>query len=557
MEFSNIESSAIDGPGGAVAAVEQLAADAGAAILRVGGNAGDASVAAAFAQCVVNPVISGIGGGGSGLFYDAKTRATEQIWSLGRSPHAAQPTMFKPAGHWATQFRVEGATNQFGYLASITPGFVKGMALIYERHGSGRVAWGALLGPAIELASEGFQVYPYLYSLWAPENALNDFVGVGAKTVGFSAPGRDIFLHEDGSVLSIGETLVQRDLGETLERIAKYGADEFYLGETGEKIAADFAANGGILSKEDLEEFGAEVYAPLTGHYQGLGLVTEDAPSTGPTFLELMNILECGGLRELEHNSADYLALLVRAINRAFEDRAEFIGDPSVVEVPLERLLSKEYAESVLAEINQEARSESGDHFSTLAPKETTHVSVVDGEGNAAAITHSTGSGSGVITEGLGFMHNNHMIMFDPRPERPNSLGGWKRPNAGGAPVMVFAEGSLSAVMGSPGGGRKVTAMAQVLVNLADFAMNMQEAVDAPRIHAEDIPLEVSVEPRFDPRTTMELVNRGFSVQVESYGGRVEAVRRLRDGSLEVGTDPRGDQGQAVVGAIRASRGQA
>jgi gamma-glutamyltranspeptidase/glutathione hydrolase len=538
-------------PGGVVASVESHGADAGGEILERGGNAADAAIAAAFAQGVSDPLRCGIGGGGGGLFYDSESDDIGCVWSVGRAPMKAHERMFTPTGHWGTLFRVEGAKNQLGYEASIIPGFVRGMELIFQRHGSGRVTWAELLAPAIRLAYEGMDVYPFLAGMWAePAADTNDFIGVGQKTILQTEESKRIYLRPDGSFYEIGDSLLQEDYGRTLERIASGGADEFYEGETAHLIAADFANNGGYLTLDDLRNYHADVVEPIESTYRDLRIVTEDAPSVGPTTLEVINILEGWDIASLGANTADYIDRLARALNRAFIDRADHIGDPEMIDVPLARLVSKEYADEVRKEIEESiVKGEQRPAAAALSgPSETTHVTVIDGDGNAATITHSVGSASGVVTPGLGFYHNNHMIQFDARPGRPNSIAGGKRPNAGGAPILAFREGGLSLAMGSPAGGRKVSAMAQVLVNIVDFEMDAEAAVSAPRIHAEDLPMVLSVEPQFDPRVTVDLARRGHSIVMESYGARVQAVTRDPGlGHLDGGTDPRGDRGLAVV----------
>lgn len=421
---------------GVVTAVEQLAAEAGAEILRAGGNAADAAVAAAFAQGVVNPVRCGIGGGMMGQFYDAAAGGTQTLWSMGCAPARAHDSMFIPISNWGTLFKVEGALNQLGYQATVVPGFVRGAFDAFTRYGSGRVTWRDAIAPAIRLAAEGFKVYPHVYEMWMPGTSPHDFIGVGLKTITLTPESAAIYVHPDGGIYQIGEVLVQQDYATTLQRIADHGVEEFYRGETAERIAADFADHDGYLSLADLNGFQSQVYEPLRCGYRGHELITEDAPSVGPTFLEIMNILEGWDVASLGWNTPDYLDRLARAMHLAFRDRAEQIGDPLVVDVPLGRLLSKDYAASLRNAIDSgtdvAGRKRGNVHDNGLsAPSETTHVTVVDSEGNAAAITHSIGSGSGVVTPGLGFLHNNHMIQFDARPGMPNSICTWQAAECG------------------------------------------------------------------------------------------------------------------------------
>jgi gamma-glutamyltranspeptidase/glutathione hydrolase len=536
--------------GGVVACVERLAADAGAAILRAGGNAADAAVAVAFAQGVVDPIYCGIAGGFHGLFHDRASGRTQVVSAGGRAPLAAREDMWRPKDRWGAMWTVEGNRNRLGYQASMTPGFVRGAHEAFARFGSGRVGWRQLIEPAIALAGEGFEVYPYLYRLWMPRtDRMVNFLESeeGTTVLGFTPACREIYLHPDGSVYEIGERLVQRDYARTLERIADQGPDEFYEGETARRMADDFQANGGLLTLEDLRTFQADVGEPLQATFRDLTVLTEPAPTVGPVTVELLNILEGWDLRALGWNSPAYLDRLARAMQLAFRDRLTLLGDPGFVDVGDDRMVSKAYAAELRAAIEagnerEPAASRSG------APQETTHVSVMDRAGNAAAITHSIGMSSGVVTPGLGFQHNCHMVMFDPVPGRRNSIQPGKRPITGGGPVLFSLGEEPYLLIGSPAGARKVTALTQALLNHLDFGMPIQEAVAADRIHAEDEPGVVIVEPHFDPASLPGLARLGHRIRFDWYTARLAAV--LRDpatGALSGGTDPRGDRGLAVV----------
>jgi gamma-glutamyltranspeptidase / glutathione hydrolase len=536
--------------GGVVACVERLAADAGAAILRAGGNAADAAVAVAFAQGVVDPIYCGIAGGFHGLFHDRASGRTQVVSAGGRAPLAAREDMWRPKDRWGAMWTVEGNRNRLGYQASMTPGFVRGAHEAFARFGSGRVGWRQLIEPAIALAGEGFEVYPYLYRLWMPrtERMVNFLESEEGTTVlGFTPACREIYLHPDGSVYEIGERLVQRDYARTLERIADQGPDEFYEGETARRMADDFQANGGLLTLEDLRTFQADVGEPLQATFRDLTVLTEPAPTVGPVTVELLNILEGWDLRALGWNSPAYLDRLARAMQLAFRDRLTLLGDPGFVDVGDDRMVSKAYAAELRAAIeagNEREPAASG----SGAPQETTHVSVMDRAGNAAAITHSIGMSSGVVTPGLGFQHNCHMVMFDPVPGRRNSIQPGKRPITGGGPVLFSRGEEPYLLIGSPAGARKVTALTQALLNHLDFGMPIQEAVAADRIHAEDEPGVVIVEPHFDPASLPGLARLGHRIRFDWYTARLAAV--LRDpatGALSGGTDPRGDRGLAVV----------
>jgi gamma-glutamyltranspeptidase/glutathione hydrolase len=536
--------------GGVVTSVEPYADEAGAEMLRRGGNAADAAIATAFAQGVVDPIYCGIGGGFHGLFRDALGGEVAVVNAGGRAPAAARADMWNVTGRWGAIWTVEGALNRFGYQASMIPGFVAGAWAAYQRFGSGNVTWKDLIAPSIALAADGFKVYPYLYRLWMPAtDRMRNFLESddGPTVLSQNEECARIYLKEDGSVYRIGETLVQTDYARTLERIAANGAEEFYKGETADLMAADFASNGGLISQEDLAGYQAEVIKPLRTEFRGMEVFTEPPPTVGPVTAQILNIIDGVDLAGLGWNSPEYLAWLAQAMHIGFRDRMSLLGDPDFVDVPLDRLLSSEYAAEVRESIER-GLDKSGSHASDPLPlAETTHASAMDAFGNAAAITHSLGMSSGVVTPGLGFQHNCHMIMFDPTPGNRNSIAPGKRPITGGGPVLFQRNSQPWLLIGSPAGARKVTALTQATLNMLDFGMGPQEAVSVDRIHVEDEPGVVIVEPHFDPDTLMGLADLGFDVRFEWYTARLGAVERTETGKLRGGTDPRGGRGLKVV----------
>jgi gamma-glutamyltranspeptidase/glutathione hydrolase len=445
---------------------------------------------------------------------------------------------------------VEGKANRLGYQASMVPGFIRGAHEAFVRFGSGRVTWGQIIEPAIALAANGFDVYPYLYRLWMPrtERMLNFLESEEGTTVlGFTDASAAIYLHDDGSVYRIGERLVQSDYARTLQRVADNGPDEFYEGETGQRMAEDFQRNGGLITAADLASYRADVVEPLRSTFRDLDVVTEPAPTVGPVTVEILNILEGWDLAGLGWNTPPYLDRLARAMHLAFRDRLTLLGDPDFVDVEDARMVSKAYAAQLRRLIEEGA--ELGQPVPAGGPPdETTHVSVMDEHANAAAITHSLGMSSGVVHPGLGFQQNCHMVMFDPVPGRRNSVAPGKRPITGGGPVLFLRDGQPYLLIGSPAGARKVTAIVQALLNVEDFGMGLPAAVAADRIHVEDQPLKVMVEPHFDPATLIGLARLGHQIEFEWYTARLAGVRRdPPTGRLEGGSDPRGDRGLVTV----------
>lgn len=540
--------------GGVITSVEALAADAGAAMLEAGGNATDAALATAFAQGVVDPIYCGIGGGFHGIFHDAQSGRTEVVSAGGVAPRAARPDMWSPAGRWGAMWSVAGDRNRYGYQASMVPGFVRGAWEAFRRFGSGAVTWRQLIDPAIGLAADGFRVSPYVYRVWMPHTErMLGFLesGDGPTVLGQTDACRSIYLKPDGSVYGIGERLVQADYARTLARIAEHGADEFYLGEIAQRMADDFARHGGLIDAEDLATYAPAVGEPLRGTFHDLEILTEPAPTVGPVTLEVLAILEGWDLRSLGWNTGAYLERLAGAMHAAFRDRHDVLGDPAFIDVPVDRLLSAEHVDEVRARIERgHARPPSPERSSVGSG--TTHVSAMDGAGNVAAITHSLGMSSGVVTEGLGFQHNCHMVMFDPAPGRRNSIAPGKRPITGGGPALFMRDGQPWLVIGSPAGARKVTAIVQAVLDMEDFGMDIHAAVAAERIHVEDEERVVIVEPHFSPEPLMELAERGYQIRYEWYTARLGAV--IRDpatGALDGASDPRGGRGIARVTAPR------
>jgi gamma-glutamyltranspeptidase / glutathione hydrolase len=534
---------------GAIAAVESEGANAGAEILAAGGNAADACVAGAFAQAVVDPMRCSLGGGAHVLYFDVASNRTVVIDAGGVAPGAATSTMFELEAQWENAYVVKDGQNRWGYRAQVVPGFVSGLRNLFEQFGSGRLSWRKLIEPAMRLATEGFAVHPQLYMSWQPGKAsLNDLTGNGYDALTFSDEARRIFLHGDGSVYGIGEVLRQPDLAWTLAQIADDGPEAFYRGEIAERIDADFAAHGGLLSLDDLQRFAPVVEEPIACTFRGNTVLTESSPSVGPTILQILQILDGWDIEALGWNTPQYLDLLANAMYLALCERDEFAGDPRVVDVPLERLLGRGHIDRLRA--RAEAGGEAARHVAPVAAGsgETTHIAAIDVAGNACGITHSVGLGTGVITPGLGFMHNCHMVNFDPRPGTPNEIAPGKRGTQGGAPVIVLSDGRPVLSLGSPAGAYKVSALVQVIASVTAFDIPLATALAADRIHVRTVPKTLVLESRFDPRAAVALAQRGHEITLDDYGARVAAVSRdPATGALDAAWDPRGDRGAAMA----------
>lgn len=513
---------------------ESLAAAAGAEIFRAGGSAVDAAIATAYAQTVVSPAMTTIAGTGVMNLYHAPTRRNVIIDFLDQAGSAARADMFAGA---------RPGEILFGYGPILVPTFVRGTQAAFEQFGSGRITWAQLLEPAIRYAEEGFAVYPYLHQYWRSENPVLQtaapFDGCNMLT---TTPACAEIFTTHGRVPHIGERLSQPDLARTLRRIAVEGPDDFYVGEIGRKMAADLEGHGAPVTRRDLAEYRATVRAPLRGSYRGLAISTDPPPAIGALLVMLLNVLEGYDLTALGQESAAYYDLLARALFATFAERARFAGPDAGC---FGDLTSKAHATELRRRIDKVSR-QPPQAPSRLAG--TTHVTTYDNEGSAVSMTHTVCFGSGVVTPGLGFMYNNGMSMFDPRPGHANSIAPGKRPLAGGGPAIVFDGDVVRAVLGSPHGGRKTSSMAHVLLSVLDFGLSPAAAVASPRIHCENDPQELRVDPFFPLDTRHALERLGYRTREDPYGGRVCLVMLdPHTGKASGASDPRGGGGLAEM----------
>lgn len=511
---------------------EPLAATAGAEIFRAGGSAIDAALATAYAQAVVSPAMTTIAGSGVMNVYHAPSRRNVIVDFLDQAGSRAHANMFPdmPDGEIL-----------FGYRSMLVPTFVRGTQLAFERFGSGRVSWQALLAPAIRYAEEGFTVYPYLHQYWRADHPVLQtaapFDGYGMLSTTTACA--TIFTRE-GRVPDVGERLIQPDLARTLRRIATEGPDDFYTGQIGRTMAADFERNESPVTGMDLIEYRARIREPLRGSYRGLTVSTDAPPAVGALLVELLNVLECCDVRALGQESDAYYDVLARALFLVFGDRIGYAGaDADSARVAA--LTSKSHAAQLWRRMGA-VPCRAPQPPSRLAG--TTHVTTYDDEGSAVSMTHTVCFGSGVVTPGLGFMHNNGMCMFDRKPGQPNSIAPRKRPIAGGGPALLFDGDALRFALGSPHGGRKISSMAHVLMSVLEFGLSPAAAVASARIHCEGDPRELRVDPFFPLDTRERLERLGYDISEDAYGGRVCLVAvdpRTREATGA--SDPRGGGG--------------
>ncbi len=527
---------------GMVAAPQPEAVDTGLQVLKSGGNVMDAAIAAALVQTVVDPQMCGVAGFGSMQVYEAATNQFSVIDFHGRAPLSVTPDMWESLIERECDdgfgFVLKGRVNEVGYTSMTTPMTIKAFAAGLERFGSRPMA--ELIQPAIEYCEDGFMVRPFLTHFW---NLPSVAGRIGRREAMTTQPATaKIYTKADGSLYALGDILKNPDLGRTYRRIAQAGVQDFYTGEIAQAIDADMRANGGHITMADLAACETETGEPLRITYRDFEVVTNPPPGGGLMIALMLNILEHFDLAAMGHNSAQYVATVSEAMKIATVDKDQRMGDPRFVDIPMNELLSKEYAASRAAQIKsgQKATVPRLNPGGPLS-KETTHICVADKAGNIVNMTHSLGSSSGMVTDGLGFMYNNCMMVFDPRPGNPGSIAPGKARFTALCPTMLMRDGKPFLAVGAPGGTTITMGVLQTILNVADFNMSAQEAVSAPRFCATSDTIEVTN--RILRSTERELQAMGYPTQrmaVSYYMPFVHAIR-LRDGVLDGGADPASD----------------
>ena len=531
---------------GMVVAPQPVAAEEGVSALRKGGNAVDAAVTAAFVQGVADPLNCGIGGLGWMHIYMKERNEDFVLDFCAKAGSRSAPDMWladiSGASPDGIGFVLKDDVNETGYQSIGVPGAVMGLCEALRRYGT----WdrGEALRPAIELAREGYAVPAELAQDWRVKYAPGRPDGLARFSRTRAAA--DIYTNTNGELLDEGDLLVNEDLARSLDLIARGGPETFYRGDMGALIAEDLAANGALVTGQDLARFQVSVDKPLRGSYRGYTVSDAPPPSGGVTLIETLNILEGYDLAGMGHNTADYIHVVSQAMKAAFADRAGYVGDPAFVDVPVGLLTSKEHARSWKERIDRREVFEVGFDRTRNAPG-TTHVSVVDGDGNCVSLTHTNGLCSGVVTPGLGFLYNNYMLAFDPVPGGPNSIAPGKKRLTGACPAILFKDDAPFMVLGAPGGSWIVSAVLQTILNVVDHGMSALEAVSAPRFDCQgDV---VNVEGRVPRWVCEELEEMGLIVErdLASYGpyptrsARVHAIVIDGErGKLDGGADPRG-----------------
>jgi len=511
---------------GMVASQEKLATRVGVEILKSGGNAVDAAVAVGFALAVTHPQAGNIGGGGFMLVHLAARNETVAIDYRETAPAAMTREVFLDEKGDA-----DPKKSRDGALGIGVPGTVAGLALAHEKYGSGKFTLAQLIAPAIKLAREGFTV---------DDDLADSLPRVAPRLARWPASAK-IFLKSDGVPLARGDTLVQGDLATSLEAVAANGARAFYEGPLAEKIAASVRASGGIITANDLKDYRAIERAPVRGKYRGYDILSMPPPSSGGVHLvQILNILEGFSLRELGAGSAATLHLMIEAMKPAYADRAEFLGDPGFVKVPVAGLTSKRYADEQRKAIDPDrarpAQQVRAGNPPVRESDNTTHYSVVDKDGNAVANTYTLNFsyGLGLVADGTGILLNNELDDFAAKAGAPNAYGlvggdanapgPGKRPLSSMSPTIVMRDGRVAFVTGTPGGSRIITTVLQVLLNVIDHGMNIAEAVAAPRIHHQWLPDQVFAERGLSPDTLRLLEAKGHKVVGTATTGSANSI---------------------------------
>lgn len=534
----------IYGKNGMVASEQGLATQVGLDILKQGGNAIDAAVAVGFALAVVLPNAGNIGGGGFMVLHDDKTGKDVAIDFREIAPAKASRDMYLD-----NQGNVIDGKSLFTHDASGVPGTVAGMEYALKKWGT--MPLSKVLEPAIKLADKGFIVSDVLAQTLKEEKS----------TLGKWSASKAIFF-KNGEPLKSGDLLVQKDLAKSLRLIAKQGAKAFYQGEIATKIAKEMQTHGGTMTLEDLKAYKVVERQPIIGDYRGYKVVTMPPPSSGGVHLiEILNMLEHYPIKEDGVNSAKNIHHMAESMKLAYADRSEYLGDPDFVKIPVTGLTSKAYANELVKTIDDnKARLSSNIKPGKPQPYEsdqTTHFSVMDKAGNAAAVTYTLNLnfGSGIVVEGTGILLNNEMDDFSVKPGVPNAFGlvggtanaieAKKRPLSSMTPTIVMKNNKPWLVTGSPGGARIITTVLQSVVNTIDHEMNPAEAIITPRVHHQWLPDELRVEAGISPDTIKLLQDKGHKVVTKAPMGRIQIIQ-ADDSGFYGYSDPRNPDGKTL-----------
>ena len=501
------------GKNGMVTTQHFLATAVGEKILNSGGNAYDAAIAVGFTLAVVLPRAGNIGGGGFMVIHDSSLNKQFSIDYREKAPINSDKDMYLNSDGTFNDQKL----STFGYLASGVPGTVAGLWEVHSKFGS--LEWSKLLEDAIYYAENGFYITPYL----------SDMLVKYESKLSFYPETKKIFQKNNQDFEN--KKLVQKDLAKTLKLIAQYGRDGFYLGPVAEKIHTQMQLNGGLITKDDLENYQPVWRTPLKSTYRDTEIITMGPPSSGGVHvIQMLNILESHNVSKIEHNSSEYINLLTEIMKYAYADRSKYLGDPDYYEVPVSQIISKNYAKTINEKIKIGKVTPSSviypGTFSDNESYETTHFSIVDKDGNAVSSTYTLNStfGSGVVIKNTGILMNNEMDDFAAAPGIPNQFGllgaeanqivPGKRPLSSMTPTIVMKDGDFFFTTGSPGGSRIITAVLQSIINIVDYGMNLEEANAAKRIHHQWQPDLLQIESSIDPKIKNQLLELKYNIKI-------------------------------------------
>ncbi|WP_336014550.1 gamma-glutamyltransferase [Fusobacterium polymorphum] len=517
---------------GVVSTSKVEASRIGVDILKKGGNAIDAAVAAGFALGVVEPNSSGLGGGGFMLIRIAKTGETVFIDFRERAPQKATPEMWTVDANG----KVVGNKKVEGGKAAAIPGEVAGLLYALEKYGT--MSREQVIRPAVNLAKNGYYVTPTLS---------NDMKSEFDKLEKYPESAK-IYLNKEGLPYEVGDKFTNKDLAKTLEIIIKKGKDGFYKGEVAQAIVKTLNKYDGLYTMEDLANYKPLIRKPVKGTYRGYEIISSPSPSSGGAIvIEILNILENFNVNELDVNSPEYLHLFSEAYKLAYADRAKYMGDTDYTPVPMKGFVSKKYAKEISKDIDMKVSHESKAHDPwQYESEDTTHYSIADKEGNMVAITKTVNGlfGNSVVVDGYGFVMNNEMDDFVVGAGHPNSVAPGKTPLSSMSPTIVLKDGKPFMVLGSPGATKIISTVSQVISRVIDHKMSMQDAIDTPRLW-DNTSNVINIESRIPDETVKKLEAMGHKVNKTSDWdrgmGSVQGVLYKDDGTLEGGADPRRD----------------
>lgn len=544
------------GRNGMVVSVDKFASQVGIDILKKGGNAVDAAVAVGFALAVTFPAAGNIGGGGFMILRFPETGESVAVDFREMAPGLATPDMYLDDNG-----EIERSKSVVGHLAVGIPGTVKGFDLALRTYG--RLTWKEVIEPAIRLANEGFVLEEGRASSF---NSLKRSASANRRSEDSKSDAEfiKVFSKPDGTDFEEGDIFVQKELAESLKQIAEDGPDAFYKGKIADLIAKDMEKHGGLITNEDLANYKAHIRKPLKGNYRGFEIVSMPSPSSGGTVLiEMLNVLEGFELGTMKRYAPQTLHLIAEAMKLAFLDRARHLGDGDFVKLPVERLISKEYADSVRKKIRLEQAvpsEELGEDILTLEKgSDTTHYSVIDKDGLAVATTYTLNNGFGarVVAEGTGILLNDEMDDFNSKPGYTNDRGSigtdanlikpYKRMLSSMTPTILVKDGKTFMITGSPGGRTIINTVLNVIINVIDFNMTIQDAVAAARMDHEWMPDRLSIEEFVvSKRLKRALEAMGHTLRTIGRQGDAHSILIDPESGLFIGAADQRSQGSAI-----------